>query len=357
MRMHTIAWLARFTRLLAVAGILSSAAVHAAGEAPPVPQRLRIVGGLAGINQYTRHEAPFWTQELPKLTGGRLTAEIVPFDQAGLSGEEMLRVVQMGAVPFGTAILSRSAAAEPELAGPDLAGLNPDFASLQRSVAAYRPRLATMLRERYGLELLAIYTYPAQVIFCAKRFKTLDELSGRRIRVSSGTQADFISALGAQPVQTAFSQIVASIKAGTVDCAITGTMSGNTIGLHEVAHFIHPMAVNWGLSVFVAQRAHWAQIAPDLRAIIQREMPRLERAIWAESDRETAEGLACNTGQGSCRTGQKGNMTLVPMDPSDEQRRLDILKKSVLPSWLQRCGSACATHWQQAMDRLSAAPR
>ncbi len=336
------------------AALMLAAAGPAAAADPKAPQRLRIVGGLAGVNQYTRHEAPFWTQELPRLTDGRLTAEIVPFDQAGLSGEEMLRVVQMGAVPFGTAILSRSAVAEPELAGADLAGLNPDFASLQRTVAAFRPRLAGLLRDHYGLELLAVYTYPAQVIFCNKPFAKLADLAGRRIRVSSGTQADFVSALGAQPVQTAFSQIVASIKAGTVDCAVTGTMSGNTIGLHEVATHIHPMALNWGLSVFVAQRARWLQLDPSLRAILQRELPQLERAIWAESDRETAEGLACNTGQSSCRTGRKGSMILVPQDPSDDARRREILDKAVLPNWQQRCGSACAAQWQQSVGRLLA---
>jgi TRAP-type C4-dicarboxylate transport system substrate-binding protein len=101
-------------------------------------KRLRIVGGLAEINQYTRQEEPFWTRELPKLTGGRVTAEIVPFDRAGIRGQEMLRLMQLGVVPFGTALLSLTAAQEPSFAAPDLAGLSADMAVVRKSTAAFR---------------------------------------------------------------------------------------------------------------------------------------------------------------------------------------------------------------------------
>ena len=59
------------------------------------PQHLRIVGGLAALNQYTRHEEPFWSRELARLSDGRATAEIVPFDRAGIRAQEMLRLVQL----------------------------------------------------------------------------------------------------------------------------------------------------------------------------------------------------------------------------------------------------------------------
>src|SRR3990167_7221487 len=67
--------------------------------------QFRVVGGLAGISQSPRWEEPFWTRELPRISGGRFRADIVPFDRAGVPGEEMLRLVQLGVVPFGTALL------------------------------------------------------------------------------------------------------------------------------------------------------------------------------------------------------------------------------------------------------------
>ena len=133
---------------------------------PPVPRRrptrlkLRIVGGLAGVNQYVNHEQPFWARGVAPGSGGRITAEIVPFDQAGIRSQEMLRVMQLGTVPFGTALLSRIQTVDAELSTADLAGLNPDMASLRRHMGAFRPHLERIMRERHGIEVLAVYVYP-----------------------------------------------------------------------------------------------------------------------------------------------------------------------------------------------------
>jgi TRAP-type C4-dicarboxylate transport system substrate-binding protein len=319
----------------------------------PAPQHLRIVGGLAGVNQYTLHEEPFWTRELTRMTGGRASAEIVPFDRAGIRGQEMLRLVQLGVVPFGTALLNLSAVQDAELTAPDLAGLNPDVASLRRSVAAFRPYLDRMLRERYGSELLALYAYPAQVTFCARPLGSLADLAGRRVRISSATQSDWVVALGAIPVQSPFAEIVASLRSGNIDCAITGTMSGNTIGLHEVATHIHTMPVNWGVAAFVANGAAWSALPKDLRDLLRRELPKLEQAIWTQAENETSDGIACDIGAPTCTSGRKGRMTEVRATAADVAKRRDVLVNNVLPGWLRRCGPQCASVWQQTVGSAS----
>jgi TRAP-type C4-dicarboxylate transport system substrate-binding protein len=314
---------------------------------PAAAVHLRIVGGLAGVNQYTKLEEPFWTRELARLSGGRATAEIVPFDRAGIRGQEMLRLVQLGVVPFGTPLLNLSAVNDAELALPDLAGLNPDMASLRRSVAAFRPHLEKLLRERYGSELLAVYAYPAQVTFCAKPLSGLDDLAGRRVRVSSGTQSDWATALGAVPVQTPFAEIVANLRSGNIDCAITGTMSGYTIGLHEVTSHLHTQPVTWGVGAFIVNGAVWEALPKDIQALLRRELPKLEQTIWAEAEAETHQGVACNVGKAVCPGERKGRMTEVRAGAADDARRRDILSAKVLPAWLKRCGPACAPVWKQ----------
>ena len=344
---------ARIGAALLLVGLAIAGPCAAQATASPAPLHLRIVGGLAAVSQYTRHEEPFWTRDLARLSGGRVSAEIVPFDRAGIRGQEMLRLVQVGAVPFGTSLLNLSAVLDAELGAPDLAGLNPDAATLRRSVTAFRPYLDKMLRERYGTELLALYAYPAQVTFCAKPLASLADLAGRRIRVSSATQSDWVTALGAMPVQTPFGEIVANIRSGNIDCAITGTMSGNTIGLHEVTSHIHTMPVNWGVGAFVANGATWAALPKDVQALLRRELPRLEQEIWDEAERETSEGVACNIGSSECIVGRKGRMVQVRATPADAVKRREILASSVLPGYLKRCGAQCSLIWKQTVGAAS----
>lgn len=346
-----LTYLARFNRALAprlgvcllACAMLLAPELHAADA----PLRLRVVGGLAHVNQYVRHEAPFWTQELPRLTGNAVAADIVPFDQAGFRGQDLLRLVQMGTVPFGTALLTRSQVVDPELGASDLPGMNPDMAALRRHLAAFRPYLARILRERHGAELLAVYTYPAQMVFCTKPLAGLADLSGRRVRVSGVSMGELMRGLGAIPVSTEFAEVVGNVRSGNVDCAITGSMSGNTIGLHEVTTHLYSMAVTWGLSVFVANLAAWNALPASLQQVLRRELPRLEADIWAESERESSEGVACNTGAPTCSAGRKGRMIEVRPTAADQQRMRDQFGQTVLPAWLHRCGPGCADLWNR----------
>lgn len=313
--------------------------------------KLRIVGGLAGVHQYTQNEEPFWSRELARLSNGKFSAEIAPFDRIGVPGGGMLRLLELGVVPFGTMLASSLQTVHPRYAGIDLAGLSPDLARLKKIVNASRGYLENRLRTQHNIKLLALYVYPAQVIFCNSTFASLADLKGRRIRVSSTTQADFLGALGAVPVPTAFNQIMANMKSGNVECAVTGTMSGNTIGLAEVTSHVHTMALSWGVAMFAANKNAWDNLPPDLKALLSNELPKLEAAIWAESERETADGLACNTGATNCRNGRKGKMVKVDHNDADEKLRQAIFVRTVLPRWLARCGADCGDLW-----RLTIAP-
>jgi hypothetical protein len=194
-----------------------------------------------------------------------------------------------------------------------------------------------------------VYVYPAQVVFCKKPLRGLADLAGRRTRVSSSTQADFVAALGGVAVLTGFAQIVPSLTDGNTECAITGTMSGNTLGLPGITTHVHAMPITWGLAIFGANRAAWEALPPDLRALLRRELPRLEAAIWDESERETSDGMACNRGLPTCQGGRKGKMVMVPISAQDERSRQEILASTVLPRWVQRCGVRCAQVWNQTI--------
>jgi len=340
--------------LLAGGGLAAGASAQvppaaAPPSAPSGPIRIKVIGGLAGVSQYLRYEAPFWQQRLGQITHGRMTADIESSDRSGIRASEMLHLMRLGVVPFGTLLLATTAADEPELAGGDLPILNPDMRRLRANTAAYRPRLVRNLADNYDIEVLAIYAYPAQVLFCTRPFTSLSDLGGRRIRTSSVGQADVISALGAISVVTPFNETVNAVRNGQVECAITGSLSGNAIGLSEVTEYVHRMAITWGLSVFGAHRPSWNALPADLRQILRQGIGELEADIWNAAEQETEDGFACNAGQPSCRAGRAGRMQIVPVSEEDERRRRTLLRDVVLPNWLERCGPGCADAWNETL--------
>ncbi|WP_439595749.1 TRAP transporter substrate-binding protein [Falsiroseomonas sp.] len=330
---------------LLLAFLLACFAQVSAVRAESSPIRLKIVGGLADVSQYVRYEEPFWRSRIAELTGGRVQAEIAPFDRSGIRGQEMLQLMRLGVVPFGTALLAIVATEEPEFNAVDLPALAPDMASLRQTVTAFRPHIEQVLRERYQIELLGIYTYPAQVVFCTRPFAGLADLAGRRIRSSSVGQSEMLQALGATPVVIPFAEVVQAIRGGVVECAITGTLSGNAIGLHEITTHVHAMALAWGISIFGANATAWAGVPTELQEVIRNGITDLEQQIWAAADRETGEGLACNAGLPTCTAGRRGSMTVVPVSEGDNERRRRLLTEVVLPRWVNRCGPDCVDAW------------
>lgn len=309
------------------------------------PTKLTIVGGLSGISQFTRLEKPFWSSEITDRSGGRVQASVHAYDESGFRGQEMLQLMRLGVVPFGTALLAVAAGEEPELNAVDLAALNPDMPTLRDTVDRYRDRIRSTLRDRYGVELLGIYSYPAQVLFCTKPFSGLSDIAGRRVRTSSVGQSELVTALGAVPAIIPFAEMVGAVRAGTIDCAITGTLSGNEIGLADVTTHVHAMAVNWGLSIFGANTAAWQALPLDMRETIRSGVAELEERIWKSAAQDTALGLACNTGAPSCDKSRRRAMTLVPETDADEAVRRRLLVDVVLPRWVERCGAGCAAAW------------
>jgi TRAP-type C4-dicarboxylate transport system substrate-binding protein len=338
-----------FIRILICAAALALSGIALANE----PYRLHIVGGLASGNQYPNYEEPFWKQELARLSNGRYAADIVPFDRSGVPGSEMLRLMQLGVVPFGTVLMTTLVAQYPQYTVADLPGLNPDMASLRASLAAFRPYLEKSLREQHGIEPLAIYVYPAQVLFCKQPLARLADISKRRVRVSSAGQADFIGALGGVPVHTGFAQIYQSLESGSTDCAVTGTMSGYTLGLYRVTQYLYPLSLNWGMAVFGANQAAWRALPNDLRTLLRSELSKLETTIWAASEHDSVEGVACNSGGPDCHEENKGHMTVVPISPEDEHLRREIFESVVLRNWLQRCRTDCADIWRQTVGPVT----
>ncbi len=334
--------------ILAGLAAMFLAATPATAE-PAATINLKIVGGLAGVTQYTRHEEPFWTTRVGALTGGRVQAVIAPFDRSGIRSQEMLQLMRLGVVPFGTVGLAVAAGEEPELNAMDLPILNPDIDTLRQSVTLWRPRLEKVLRERFGIRLLAIYIYPAQVVFCREPFTSLGDLAGRRVRASSIGQSELLAALGATPVVIPFAAVTEAVRSGMVECAITGTLSGNAIGLHRVTSHLSRQAIGWGVSFFGANLDAWATLPAEVQTQLTAGLATLQDEIWEAAERETDLGFACNAGAAECAPANRGSMVVLDDEPLDRERRVELLRDTVLPNWVGRCGTECAEAWNRHM--------
>jgi len=211
--------------------------------------------------------------------------------------------------------------------------------------------------EKLGVKIIATSPFPAQVFFCKKPIAGIADLKGCKVRVAGPSQGDFLNALGAQPVAIAFGEVYTALERGTVDCAVTGTGTGNAQKWYEVTSNLYTLVTSWGISGYMVNLAWWNKLDPQVRTFLENYFVKLEDAQWKLGLELTQDGIDCNAGNASgCKiftllTDKK--MTWVKPSEADNAAARKVLVDVVLPSWVKRCGAKCGDTFNEVLAPIT----
>lgn len=339
--------------LLAIAAACCALVATSVGAQALPKTQLKVVGSISSLTQYKDFEVPFWTKTLPEKSGGAITAEVKGFNEMGLKGPEVLRLMGQGVMEIGATVVAYLAADDPANEMLDIAGLLPDVASARKVTDSLRPFYEKLYREKFGVELLGFGTYPAQVLYCNGEIKGLSDVRGKKVRAAGRSQSELIQALGGTPVTLAFGEVVPALQNKTVDCAITGTLSGNAAKWNEVTTHLLAMPLSWGQIAYAANAKSWQGYDPKVRALIESEIKNLEKAVWDGADHFTQQGYECNAGTDKCTLGTKGKMKIVQPSAADRDLLRKTLQEVTVPKWAERCTAACVAEFNASVGKLT----
>ncbi|MDJ0686782.1 MAG: TRAP transporter substrate-binding protein [Alphaproteobacteria bacterium] len=333
----------------AAAALLASTAL-----AEDLPEtKLNVVGSWGMVSMYTDFTKPFFTEQLPAATGGKITAEIKPFNELGLNGSEIVRLVEQGTLQFASTPMGYLIGDNAMNGGGDLPGLAPDIDKARAISDAWKPVISDLYENSYGVKVLGIWPYSAQVVYCNAEMTGLKDLEGKKVRASGAAIGDFVTALGGASVSMSFGEVVQGLQKGVIDCAITGSMSGFNAKWHEVSTHIYELPIAWAPVVHVVGLDTWNGLDAQVREVLTAEIAKLEEAIWTGAGDETAEGFACNTGGPGCTREAPGSMTFVPVTEADIALRDEVLRSTVLANWAESCGAECVAKWNETVGSVA----
>jgi TRAP-type C4-dicarboxylate transport system substrate-binding protein len=342
-------------RLLVSTVVASALAVSAGAIAQEkvadLPKtQLQVVGGLSNLTAYQNHEQPFWTKTVPELSNGQVTATIKGFNEMGLKGPEILRLIGQGVIPIGTATLAYFASDNPMNEAIDLAGLAPDVQTAREVTDAFAP-VYEKFYAKNNIKVLGFSTYPAQVLFCNANISGLADIKGKKVRTSSRTTAEFVQALGGTSVTIPFGEVVPALQNGVVDCAITGSMSGYSAKWYEVSTHLYALPINWNQQIHAANLSYWNKLDPKVQDFLQKNIAVMTDQIWDAAAKETQEGYDCNTGSDACPLPVKGKMKLVEPSAADRELLKKITAETVVPKWAARCSAECVADFNDTIGK------
>jgi len=297
-------------------------------------------------------ELPFWRKTIPEASKGAVTADVTPLDHMGIDEKTMLRLLKLGVMDFAAMDISKMAGDDPRFEACDLAGLTLDPDKARATCNAYREVIDRQMQKNWNAKLLAFGGNTPQVLWCREVVGGLDSFKGKKIRVFNNTMRDFLGGLGATAVSMAFAEVVPALNNGVVDCAVTGSLSGNTAGWNEVTKSIYPMSLGWSINVLAVNLSSWNRLDPKVQQFILGQTKAYEEKMWATIKTITAEADNCNTGQQPCTMGKLAKSTIVPVKPEEAETHKKLVEGAVLAGWAKRCGAECAKEWNETVGKL-----
>ena len=311
------------------------------------------------LPQFTKVDVPLLRERVPQITNGRIQITLSSWPERNLNGPEIIRLVRSGQVDIGAVPLGTVAGDVPLLDIVDLAGLNPTLAQARLVARAIQQTVNKDL-EKTGTRIVAMYPFPAQVFFCREPVASLAELKGRKIRTFGASLNDLVTAIGGQPVSVGFPEVYAALERGVVDCAITGTSSGNGARWYEVTRGLYALPVGWAISMYIVNVDWWNKLDPAVRAFVEITLRQVEDAQWILGAEATEDGIACNTGnRDGCKIGklvENKPMTVTRAAAGDTEMLRRTLTATVLPNWIKRCGERCGTIYTEMVAPITKVP-
>lgn len=150
----------------------------------------------------------------------------------------------------------------------------------EKAKAVWLPKVQEELAAM-GVHFLAEYHYPAQVFFSGPEIKSLSDIKGKKIRVSSAEQGEFIQAAGGTPVTLAPPDVPPALQTGVIDGVLTASAGGGRVW-REFFEFNYRLPVNWTNSMLVVNEDVWKGLTEEQQQALQSAAEKAAKTIQDE---------------------------------------------------------------------------
>lgn len=342
----------KFRSMAAIAALAGTCAAGGA-QAELSSARFEVVAGNHVDSFTQRIVLPFFNEQLPELSGGKLSANAVPFTELGLSGYEIMQLLKLGTNDISNAVIGYMTSESPIVEGLELPGLTSDLDLFREAQVAYLPILSRELNDKFNSRLLWPLTHPKLQAYCklteeeAANF-SLATMKGKKIRVHSTSFANFVEGMGGIPVTMAFADVIPSLERGVLDCALTSPTAAYGAGFPQVTNYVVDLPAGYSTQIYVMNNDSWNKLNTETQDFLTAQFSEINQQMRQLTEDDTVEAAGC-LHDGPCANGEPGKMGLITLSAEDEAQLKDVVKTFVLDRWAASCGAGCGQEWNDTM--------
>lgn len=292
------------TLVLAVAVILSLVVVGCAKPAPapapaptpspapgptpaptpapaPAPLELRFAHGWS-TKHHVHPVIEAWTKEVEEATEGRVKITIYPGATIA-KGPDLYDAAATGVADMAWSLQGYTPGKFPLTSVMELPFMATSSVQGTRVMQGLYEKFPEVEAEYEGVKILWLWALdPGQLLTTKKQVRTLDDISGMKLRTASATLGLMMEELGAVPVHMGSAELYDALQKGVVDGGILGVSALKTFSLQDVIRYVTVGNFFVDTMFVVANDKSWNKISASDQKIIE-DLNRKYEGIVANS--------------------------------------------------------------------------
>lgn len=289
----------------------------------------KVVANTRFSSQFTVKWA-WMKEEIAKRTDGRLILDVVSFAELGMTGAELIRMLNIGLVDAGEVVTGYVSGEVPIIEGAQIVGVYENLDQAQQAYEAWLAEVVEPQSQVMGGKPISSLAFTTQLLWSKFPINDLSDLRDKKIRVFAKGQADFFAALGATPVSIPITEVYSALERGVVDGAVTGAEVANGFKYEEVCDYVTDLLLGPGAGFAVVSERAWAALPDDIRTEFEALLPEMREMSWAVAHDDDSKNLD--------ELIARGIQATVPAKPEWIPELKKVAEESVVPGWASRVG-------------------
>ena len=267
-------------------------------------------------------------------TDGQVDIQLSSYPELGISGFDMIRLLEDGTIGFGEIYSGFVGGEFPVFEAANLWGAYESVDQWFEASEALEDDIKTLVtRETGGGKIVGFNYYSSNYFFTKGPLNTLSDFKGVKTRTHSNVLSDLIGengGLGANPQTMAFADVYPALERGVLDGAVTcGSCAVGQKWFEVTDYLTGPLPGTFAQTFVTFNGKEWNSLPADFQKIILEEgVKHSDRAKAAALNADVeAEGQLIDLGM------EHANFTPDMMSIIKE-----AAQKSVIPKWAERAG-------------------
>lgn len=233
-------------------------------------------------NNFSAVSARKFAEAVNTATAGDVAITVHQASEIGVSGAGSMAALEEGVVQMASYLLFLQAGEEPFLAIDTL----PFLIRGQDEVKAFLEVAAPKYDEiaaRHNQKILYYVPWPSPGVYSRREITSVADMKGARIRAFNPASFQFLTLMGAAPLEMPWGDVASALAAGTIDGVATSTSSGVDGKLWDLTSHFSPMKWSTSTDVVAINLDTWNAISPENQAKIEALAQQMQTEFWALS--------------------------------------------------------------------------